>query len=133
MLWIDCVIVAGRSRGHSRYAARLEITTPTNAMPPSRHCRAANKTTANKANCGLTSAARITMSVTRPHWRRQSATRKTSAIGTTNPTELPRSKACHAGMAAMPHDTNTTTRSSPRAPRAAQPAGVKTAIVNASR
>ena len=38
---------------------------------------------------------------------------KTSAIGTTNPTELPRSIAIHAGMAAMPHAMNTTTRSRP--------------------
>ena len=35
----DCAIVAGKSRGHSRYAAMLEIAAPPPAMPPNRHCR----------------------------------------------------------------------------------------------
>ena len=95
---------------------------PPRARPPNRHCRAVNNATARTANCGFTSVARTTMIVTRRHRRRRSATRKTSPIGARNPTELPRSIAAHAGMAAAPNATKTTTRSRPRAPRAAQTA-----------
>ena len=42
------------------------------------------------------------MIATSPHRCRHSATRNTSAIGATNPTELPRSITAHAGMAAAP-------------------------------
>ena len=54
-------------------------------------------------------------------------------MGANNATELPRSTTIHAGMAAAPHTTKTTARSTPRAPRAAHNAGVRTAIVNARR
>src|SRR4029450_8136059 len=60
-LSIDCQTVSGKSRGHNKYAARLEITIPASVKAPNRHCRAANRTTTSTAKFGFTSAASTTM------------------------------------------------------------------------